>query len=62
MFKSHQKENPKLGKDAPEKISLEFDKKGSYDYEEIKFKNHTTDDLKKILLSEIGIIKSQEYQ
>lgn len=61
-FESHLQTNPKLGNEAPEKIILDFDKKGSYDYDELKLKNYTIDDFKAILLREIGIIKSQDYQ
>ena len=60
-FKSHSEVNPKLGNVAPEKITLDFDKKGSFDYEELKFKHFTIDKFKAILLSEIDIVKSQEY-
>ena len=62
MFKSHHEKEQNFGHDAPEKITLDFDKKGTYDYENFKFTNHTMDDLKKMLICEIDIVRSKEYQ
>ena len=62
MFKSHHEKEQNFGHDAPEKITLDFDKKGAYDYEDFKFTNHTMDDLKKMLICEIDIVRSKEYQ
>ena len=62
IFESLHDKNPNLGKSAPRKITLDIDNKEIFCYEECEFKLHTLNDLKTILLSEIGIIKSKEYQ
>ena len=56
LFKNYRADFPKLGNDAPEKISLVYDQKDAFDYGESELKNQTIDDLKKILLAEIKII------
>ena len=63
IFESYHKEYPNFGKDAPKKISFEYDKKNAYDYEsEFKLASPLIDALKNILLSEIKIIHSVEYK
>ena len=62
VFKSCRKDYPDIGNDAPKKISLEYDKKNAFDYDEADMTNTTIDDLKQILLREIKILRSLEYK
>lgn len=58
-FECCRKKCPKLVCDAPEKISLDYDKKNTFDYtNESNFTTQFIDDLKSILLDEIKIIQT----